>query len=556
MQRKAQAARSREHGAGSRHTLSSRPGRLRSGSAHRSLLVAAVVMAAIAAGLALALRAPSRAAEELPGSNEQGARSGDPAYSPPGHLRSGSAPRSQLMAPEQYMGVGSCASPACHGGPTNGPHAGNEWKSSYTVWVERDPHAGAYNVLQDEQSRNILCALDNKPTADCQPWNDSRCLACHSTAGRTSQDGRAFERDGVGCEACHGPARGWLAEHTAYSWDNLSPKERAAKGMFDTREIGVCAATCADCHVGSPGRDMNHDMIAAGHPRLTFELSAFLANMPHHWMEKGTRLVSRNGPEGALQKRAASPFPSFPSQVWAVGQIALSESALRLLAARAGAAKTGGPWPEFSEYDCYGCHHSLSLDGYRQKMLGRAWDEHRATHSGERLGSYRWATWHLPLTRLLLEECRCAAAKSALTSLDRLAASLQRPLPAPESVSRDAQSASEALQVILCEPNRQCFDEQLVDRVLRATAHRPATDWDEACGQYLLFRSACGAEERFNAPLDGLRDFLQFRDQPRPDGPPLQYLSPAQSLPGAFDPRKFNEKIDAVRKLLPRQRQP
>ncbi len=501
----------------------------------RKVALIAVVLAGIGVGVAVALRTPSRAAEQLP-------------LPQPSLVRA-------AAAQDQYVGVGSCASPACHGGPlpaANNTSNGREWKTSYTVWIERDPHAGAYNVLRSEQSRNMLCELDHKPKAACQPWNEPRCLACHSTTGRPSEDGRAVEApaervvDGVGCEACHGPARGWLAEHTARSWDNVSSKERAAKGMIDTREIGACAAACAGCHVGSTGRDMNHDMIAAGHPRLTFELSAFLANMPHHWQDRDNT---------GFPQRWNDPARDFavddPAQVWAVGQIAMTESALRLLAARAGAADPlpghpgGGPWPELSEYDCYSCHHGLSLDGYRQKTLGNDGREHRS--------SYRWATWHLPLTRLLLQQCTCAAAKSALTNLDQLAASLQWPLPAPKTVARDAESAAAALQVLLSEPNKPCFDRQIVDRVLLATERQPAANWDEACGQYLLFRSACSGDSRFNAPLASLRDLLQFRDQPRPEGPPAQYLSPAESLSISFDPGRFKTRMDEIRKLLPRQ---
>ena len=81
-------------------------------------------------------------------------------------------------------------------------------------------------------------------------------------------------QDGVNCESCHGPAQLWLAEHTQYGWNNRPPLEKERLGMRPTRELPERAAVCVGCHVGPPGRDMNHDLIAAGHPRLNFEFAA------------------------------------------------------------------------------------------------------------------------------------------------------------------------------------------------------------------------------------------------------------------------------------------
>src|SRR5207253_2017930 len=96
------------------------------------------------------------------------------------------------------------------------------------------------------------------------------------------------------------------------------------------------------CHVGGPSedgrppRDVDHDLIAAGHPRLEFEFSGSLANLPAHWSEKG--------------RNAA---PDFPARAWAIGQVASAGAALELLGDRARAAEQqSGRWPEFSEYDC------------------------------------------------------------------------------------------------------------------------------------------------------------------------------------------------------------
>ena len=78
----------------------------------------------------------------------------------------------------------------------------------------------------------------------------------------------------IGCETCHGGARRWLSEH--YQHD-VGRDELASLGMIDTKNLLVRARVCAACHVGSAENDMNHDMIAAGHPPLHFELASYEA---------------------------------------------------------------------------------------------------------------------------------------------------------------------------------------------------------------------------------------------------------------------------------------
>ena len=68
-----------------------------------------------------------------------------------------------------YVGAGSCAARACHGNPTLTP--GQEWNSSFAVWVENDPHARAYKVLFTPESKHMAAALDLG-----EPWKAQRCL--------------------------------------------------------------------------------------------------------------------------------------------------------------------------------------------------------------------------------------------------------------------------------------------------------------------------------------------------------------------------------------------
>ena len=127
------------------------------------------------------------------------------------------------------------------------------------------------------------------------------------------------------------------------------------------------AQSCAQCHVGSPHREVNHDLIAAGHPRLNYEHAAYHGRLHKHWRDEQDR---RNNPEYELQ-------------LWAAGQLGSAEAALKLLQWRAGggedeqtgasdnASVTTKPvWPEFAEYECSACHHNLSYPSWRQASSG------------------------------------------------------------------------------------------------------------------------------------------------------------------------------------------
>src|SRR3989454_12461668 len=60
--------------------------------------------------------------------------------------------------------------------------------------------------------------------------NSPKCLACHALyVADEKKRARTFgqsEQEGVSCESCHGPAAGWLGEHTARDW----PHDRSVAG--------------------------------------------------------------------------------------------------------------------------------------------------------------------------------------------------------------------------------------------------------------------------------------------------------------------------------------
>jgi hypothetical protein len=257
----------------------------------------------------------------------------------------------------QYVGVSSCAAANCHGGTTREvPFDRNRFSiSAYSVWVEKDRHADAYSVLFGPKSKGIYrrLGLDRDP-----PQKVKLCLDCH-TVNTADRRPTFAQEDGVSCENCHGPAAGWLAAHSRADWKSLTADQKAGYGMRNLRgDLRVRAQVCVDCHVGSPDKEVSHDLIAAGHPRLMFEFAGYHDLVPRHWDDGADR-----------EAIARATGNSFDAQLWIVGQLAGARAAARLCRARAErAAQSKVFWPELAEYDCYACHHNLIPAGWRQEL--------------------------------------------------------------------------------------------------------------------------------------------------------------------------------------------
>ena len=251
-------------------------------------------------------------------------------------------------APRSLVGAGSCTSSGCHAAPVAG-HV--PWQSAYTVWATRDPHARAHAVLREPLAERIVAAVAARNPSRPQPpaHENMACVGCHATArGPTAGEG-------VSCESCHGAAGAWLAAHTATGWKTRGN----TLGMVDLADPFTCASMCADCHVGGPPtadgaiREVTHDLVAAGHPRLAFELRSYKRGEPPHWRD---RFAS---PEG-------SDAPG-PVDEWALGRLGALSNFLGQVATQSRAARSGksgitcGAWPEFTAFDCHGCHRPAAV---------------------------------------------------------------------------------------------------------------------------------------------------------------------------------------------------
>lgn len=429
---------------------------------------------------------------------------------------------SVALAGRHFVGVGGCSAANCHGGDGSFGPVGSE----YSIWIQDDKHAQAFSVLYNETSQRMARLLKLDRPAHQAPL----CLNCHAPQNdppfskSAAHGSLSALLDGVSCEACHGAASDWLGPHVRLDWKSRSPEEKAALGFRDTKNLWNRSKVCADCHVGEPGRDVNHDLYAAGHPRLFFEMSAFHANMPAHWDRNDDR--QRHGPRPDRS--------SFEAKLWAIGQLASAEAALDLLTHRAenarddfvlqreGAeypsAETIAVWPEFAETGCFACHHNLDSPSWRQKR----------GYASRNAGGYPWGTWLFPVIPTVVQSAGGSDLSSADSPLTKLTREMARPYPNREAVK----STARELQAVLTESalminGRQVTAEEIaiwMKDVARTGNMASQQSWDGATQSWLSLTAlhqgwadATGTvsqpaerSQQINRSLEIIRSHLEF----------------------------------------------
>jgi hypothetical protein len=252
-------------------------------------------------------------------------------------LHAGAAAPLPHYSKDKTVGVASCASSLCHG-------AIETWKDSnvlqneYIIWSRVDKHARAYAVLLNERSKEIARKLGLKEPAH----RADVCLDCHAHNVPAARRGEGFVlADGVTCEACHGPAERWLKRHvepTASHADNI------AHGLFPTSDDVSRAKLCLSCHFGNAQKFVTHRIMAAGHPRMSFELDTFTQIAPAHFKVDADWQKRKRLWDGV--------------RIWAVGQALAAQELLAIL----GHPQRGrdGMFPELVLFDCHSCHHPMT----------------------------------------------------------------------------------------------------------------------------------------------------------------------------------------------------
>jgi hypothetical protein len=335
----------------------------------------------------------------------------------------------------KYNGPGGCASSSCHGS-IQPKQVTRVPQNEYSIWAGQDKHARAYQVLSNDVSVRMARILNLKSP----PNQNQKCLACHALSVPPEMRAQSFDiSDGVSCEHCHGPAAGWLGPHTVKDWETRPPAQKDQLGMRDLRDVAIRSHSCLHCHVGTEEKSVDHQMIAAGHPDLTFELNLFSAVMPKHWKD-------------------SDDVPWFGTKEWAVGQGMQLRDSLQRLARRA----RSSTWPEYSELDCFACHHSLTApkDSWRQEV----------GYAGRTPGAPAWNSARYVVFRYAAAETDAATAGKLETEMATLSGLMGQLSGDREQIAASADRAADLAHSLAGALNSRSYDQALTLRVMRKIA--------------------------------------------------------------------------------------
>lgn len=352
--------------------------------------------------------------------------------------------RGQEKEPVKYIGPGSCAATSCHGSVK--PIVGSRiLQNEYSTWILQDKHSRAYQALTSEVGERMARILKLGAKAEEAP----KCLVCHALYTTPEQRGRAFEiSEGVSCENCHGPASAWLGPHTTRSWQH---EKSVALGMTDTRNVIHRTEKCLECHLGTKSKFVDHEMIAAGHPDLFFELDSFSAVMPRHW-----KVPRESEPEKPIDDAAWVGV-----REWAAGQAVQLRAAMERLTWRAENERFDKKdvWPEYSELSCFACHHAL----------GPAKDSWRQEHGyvGRRPGDPAWNASRYVVFRLLEKQIDSANAQELDRQLLLVSDQMSKLNPDRNAVAAAASAAAPLAQHIAERLATMQYDQGIVLRTLQ-----------------------------------------------------------------------------------------
>ena len=340
----------------------------------------------------------------------------------------------------KFTGPGSCSAPSCHGSVR--PRGENSvLQNEYSTWAVQDKHSHAASVLTNDVGKRIGHILGIKAESS------AKCLDCHSLNAGEAQKARSFDaNDGVSCESCHGPASNWLGLHTTRGWTH---EKSLLEGMRDLRDPAKRSETCLSCHLGTATKWVDHEMIAAGHPDLYFELDSFSAAMPKHWKE-----------------RSKDPWDEL--RLLSVGEAVQLRENLRRIA-----RESARFWPEYSELDCFACHHNLV-------GAKNSWRQERG-YPGRRAGSPTWNASRWAVLKVILEQVNADDARRLDSELTRVNALVSDIAADRRHIATAAQNAAELVDQISRRMAGFHFDSESALQLMRRISG--AADWISGHGE-------------------------------------------------------------------------
>jgi len=411
----------------------------------------------------------------------------------------------------KYTGPGSCASTTCHGSIV--PRTDSRvLQNEYSIWIVKDKHSKAYAALTGpigERMAKIL-SLGSAETAP-------KCLACHALDVPQNLRGRTFElSEGVSCESCHGPAAGWLGPHTERDWTH---EKSLALGMYDTRDLTKRTEKCLSCHLGNDEKSVDHEMIAAGHPDLFFELDTFSDVMPRHWKVPGE------------PGEAPGTDPWYNVRELTTGQAVQLRQSLLRLASRS----HGKVWPEYSELQCYACHHSLTPPE-------QSWRQARG-YPGRRPGNPPWNPSRYTVFHDVVQQLDGENAEKLDTELTRLAQLMSQLNPDRDAVAASATHSAHLADELTSKINSTAYDPAITLHLLQKLS--ADAENISAQGEHSAAQAAMAVQSLFLAydQNEKLQNSAQLREA-------IKGLFQELQNPSAYDPARFAGQMKQVNALL------
>lgn len=386
------------------------------------------------------------------------------------------------IAQDLHLGTATCATSQCHG--KNSPQEDrNVQLNEYTIWIGGDRHSIAYKTLESKESKAIARKL-GLPSATTAKI----CLDCHTDNVPQNKRGPKFQlSDGVGCEGCHGGAENWIASHTD---PNTTHQQNIANGLLATEDTSVRAEVCLACHLGNKNQFATHRIMAAGHPRLSFELDLFTNNQPAHY-SVDQDYIERKGRVDRVD-------------LWVNGQLHSIEQSLQT--ARERLYDGEGIFPDFAFFDCHSCHHSMSQ---------LRWSKTRA--DGVRPGSLRLNMPNMPV----IESLVIATGNRQLAS--ELTTARVNTVRAAQQGRRTFNASADVLLGKLDEVRSHLnsnIDRNDINTVLKsllnAAAADQASDYAEAEQIYFSYETLCyaiGQIDQCESTLDKLFNAIDTDDK-------------------------------------------
>jgi hypothetical protein len=221
--------------------------------------------------------------------------------------------------------------------------------------------------------------------------------------------------------------------------------------MHDTRNVIHRTEECLECHLGTKNKFVDHEMIAAGHPDLYFELDSFSAVMPRHWK------IPRESEPGKPVEDGAW----VGVREWSAGQAAQLRAAMERLTWRAKNERADKKevWPEYSELSCFACHHALgpAKDSWRQ--------EHG--YAGRRPGDPAWNSSRYAVFRLLAKQVDSTNAQELDRQLIAVSGEMSKLNPDRNAVASAASAAAPLAQRIAERLATMQYDQAVALRMLQ-----------------------------------------------------------------------------------------